>query len=74
MPPLFDIAETSGFYAQMSAVLAGFAFTAIVVLQTHPRTRGGPILLGFLTAFVALLLAALTYSVLAGETITNARK
>jgi hypothetical protein len=98
--PTVNIAATSGFYAQMTGLLAGFAFTAIVVLLTptqnlerkiienrSSRTLGdgkvltraeirandNGLMLALLAAFFALVIATLTYSLLAGETLPQAR-
>jgi hypothetical protein len=81
-PPAFDVAVTSGYYAAMAAVLAGFAFTALVMLLTptqveqrrsQPAYSGGDVFLAFMAAFVALIVSTLTYSVLAGEDVGSAR-
>jgi hypothetical protein len=78
----FNIAVTSGYYAQMTGLLAGFAFTAMVVLltpvQVGERASGGKakdngVLLALFTAFVCLVITTLTYSVLAGETAARGR-
>jgi len=67
--PVFDIAATSGFYAQMTGLLAGFAFSAIIVIlwlgKEHTRPKG--VILTLLSAFISLVLSTLTYSVLAGD-------
>jgi hypothetical protein len=79
---VFNIAATSGFYAQMTGVLAGFAFTAIVVLLTPTqateraatsRAKDNGVLSTLFAAFIALIIATLIYSVLAGETSEVAR-
>ena len=95
--PAFNVAGASGFYAQMTGLLAGFAFAAIVVLLTptqnaereiieHHSEQGSDdsqanitrvelkandngVMSALLAAFFALLIATLTYSVLAGETL-----
>jgi hypothetical protein len=99
--PAFNVPGTSGFYAQMTGLLAGFAFAAMVVLLTPTQnverkiveyasrdalreTRAGAagatarandngVFLALLAAFFALVIATLTYSVLAGETLPQAR-
>jgi len=99
--PAFNVAGTSGFYAQMTGLLAGFAFAGIVVLLTptqnvereniegrpnedsdggeadpikkEMRANDNGLMLALLAAFFALLIATLTYSVLAGETLPQAR-
>jgi hypothetical protein len=99
--PAFNVAGTSGFYAQMTGLLAGFAFAAIVVLLTPTqnleregierrsdkgfddskttairaeiKANDNGLMLALLAAFFALLIATLTYSVLAGETLPLAR-
>src|SRR5580698_2559783 len=81
-PPILDFATISGYYAQMTGVLAGFAFTALVVLmsptQVDERENQGNgkddgVLLTLFAAFIALLMATLTYSVLAGDNSSQAR-
>jgi hypothetical protein len=100
--PAFNVPGTSGFYAQMTGLLAGFAFTAIVLLLTptqnvqreiaeggtsrgsgqsgradattvETRINDNGLFLTLLAAFFALIIATLTYSVLAGETLPQAR-
>jgi hypothetical protein len=98
---VFNIPGTSGFYAQMTSLLAGFAFAAIVVLLTPTQNVGRQtladyrgkhagkhdsdtrqaettandrgLILALLAAFFALVITTLTYSVLAGETLPQAR-
>jgi hypothetical protein len=80
-PGLIDIAAISGYYAQMTGVLAGFAFTAMVVILSpaerdrigDEKQRNSGVLLTLFAAFVALLITTLLYSVLAGEKIQEAR-
>lgn len=81
-PGQANLAAVAGYYAQMTGVLAGFAFTSLVVLMTptqvDERGRKGigkenGVLLILLAAFIALLIATLTYSVLAGENIGEAK-
>lgn len=80
-PPLFDLASIAGNYGQMTGVLAGFAFTALVLLMTptqaaeragRQRHEGGAALALF-GGFVALVVVTLLYSVLAGDDATQAR-
>lgn len=77
-----NIAAIGGFYAQMTGVLAGFAFTAMVFLMTPTptneqglrnasRKNGIPLLL--FAAFIALIIATLTYSVQGGENVDLAK-
>lgn len=77
-PVQANLASIAGFYAQMTGVLAGFAFTALVVLMTPTQVgerrhrvvgKGDSVILSLFAAFVSLLIATLTYSVLAGEKI-----
>jgi hypothetical protein len=73
--PAFNIAATSGFYAQMAGLLAGFAFTAIIFLLSSPTLASSSkrqpeksgVVLTLFAAMVALVISTLTYSVLAGE-------
>jgi hypothetical protein len=82
VPPAFNISTTAGFYAQMTGLLSGFAFTAIVMLltptqveedRTHPQSRAGTVFLTMFAAFFALIVSTLIYSVAAGEVISQAR-
>lgn len=73
--PVTDVTQIAGFYAQMTGVLAGFAFTAMVVLlsptQVDERAEVGrkdeQVLAALFAAFIALVVATLNYSLLAGE-------
>jgi hypothetical protein len=99
--PAFNVPGTSGFYAQMTGLLAGFAFAAMVVLLTPTqnvereivegasgdksendladksrsaiRANDNGLFLALLAAFFVLIISTLTYSVLAGETLPQAR-
>lgn len=81
LPHLPNIAATSAAYAQVTGLLAGFAFTALVVLLTptqverRPRNRQqtGYLLTALFSAFVALLMTTMAYCLLAGEDVTAAR-
>jgi hypothetical protein len=79
---LIDIAKLSGFYAQMTGFLAGFAFTAMVVLLNpgaedkrtrDEKTPDNGVLLTLFVALTAMVITTLVYSVLAGEDIAEAR-
>ena len=80
VPSLPNIAATSASYAQMTGVLAGFAFTALVVLLTptqverraENKRQTGCLFTALASAFVALLMTTLVYSVLAGENVAVA--
>lgn len=80
VPSLPNIAVTSAGYAQMTGLLAGFAFTALVVLLTptqaehRPRDKqhSGYLFTALFSAFVALLMTTLTYCLLAGEDVAAA--
>src|SRR5690348_4243191 len=75
----FDVASTAGLYSTLAGVLAGFAFTTLILLVT---TRLGAesqedhfaaasrVLIG---SFIALVLASLDYAVLAGSTVSAGR-
>jgi hypothetical protein len=81
VPSLPNIAATAASYAQMTGVLAGFAFTALVVLLTPTQVerRAGNqrqtrcLFTALSSAFVALLMTTLAYSVLASEDVAVAR-
>ncbi|WP_045743892.1 hypothetical protein [Actinoplanes rectilineatus] len=71
-PFLFDLAVTAENYGQMTGVLAGFAFTALVLLLAPTKTvERAP--LALIGSFIALVLATLTYSLIAGDTAELAR-
>jgi hypothetical protein len=77
----FDVSATSGLYSTLAGVLAGFAFTALILLltprlsspiisseSTPPFTESfGDAIRILLTAFLALVLTSLNYAVLGGE-------
>jgi hypothetical protein len=81
LPSLPNIAATSASYAQMTAVLAGFAFTALVVLLTPTQAefraankrQAGYLFTALSSAFVSLLMTTMIYSVLAGENVAVAQ-
>lgn len=73
----FDIGQTSALYAQLTGLLAGFAFTALVLVATRfldqppldPAKKNAldqltPVLL---CAFIGLMASSLTYSVVTGD-------
>jgi hypothetical protein len=76
-----NVVAISGFYSQMTGVLAGFAFTAMVVLLTPTqvderrvsgRNESKEVLAALFAAFIALVVATLNYAVLAGESMADA--
>jgi hypothetical protein len=76
-PSHLNDAAVAGYYSQMTGVLAGFAFTAMIFLMTsaerieisrNPKVRYGAVILTLVAAFVSLLITTLTYAVLAGQT------
>lgn len=78
--PLVDLAAIAENYGQLTGVLAGFAFTALVLVltpsqasrrQAEGRDTGAP--LSLLIAFISLILTTLLYSLLAGENMDGAR-
>lgn len=77
-PHIFNIPETAGAYSQMTGVLAGFAFTGIIlILEPRTRPQNGappaqapntdPVIMPLIAALVSLLMSTLLYSILAGE-------
>jgi len=81
-PAAISIPTIAANYAQMSGVLAGFAFTALVLLLTptqvderisHRETQGRDIFLTLFSAFMALIIATLIYSTLAADNTPAAR-
>jgi hypothetical protein len=72
----FDLSAAAGFHAQLTGILAGFAFTSIVlILQNHKGSGRGTEagLLSFLSALITLLIAAFLYGIAAGEELTAGR-
>lgn len=76
--PPYDNAVVSGQYSTLSGVLAGFAFTALVMLVGQ-RNRDGSVPadrstkhgIGFmLAAFIGLGSSSLSYAVMAGDSST----
>jgi hypothetical protein len=66
----FDLSKAAGFHAQLTGILAGLAFTSIVlILQSSTLSgRGAEAgLLSFLSALITLLIAAFLYGTAAGE-------
>jgi hypothetical protein len=66
----FDITAVAAGYSALSGVLAGFAFTAVILplsLSRNSSRHFGPAMACFTAAFFTLTLAAIQYSVLAGE-------
>lgn len=66
----FDITSVAAAYSALSGVLAGFAFTAIILPLTLSRNTSrhfGPAMMCFTSSFFALLLASIQYAVLSGE-------
>ncbi len=82
----YDNAQVAALYSQLTGVLAGFAFAALVLVLTrrlegsetpshHSEGNGGVDgALGLLfSAFIGLALSSLAYAVIAGETTNPAR-
>ena len=66
----FDLSNAAGFHAQLTGILAGLAFTSIVlILQSSTLSgRGAEAgLLSFSSALISLLIAAFLYGTAAGE-------
>jgi hypothetical protein len=66
----FDLSNTAGFHAQLTGILAGLAFTAIVLILQSSTLSGRAAeagLLSFVSALVTLLIAAFLYGTAAGE-------
>jgi hypothetical protein len=66
----FDLSNAAGFHAQLTGILAGLAFTSIVlILQSSTLSgRGAEAgLLSFFSALITLLIAAFLYGTAAGE-------
>ena len=79
--PQSDIRTTAGHDSNLAAVLAGFAFTAVILVMQQTQGAGGPsssTLAGqatssFLVAFFGCLVAATLYAVVAGDVTLGAR-
>ena len=74
----FNYTATAGLYSQVAGVLAGFAFSAILLAITRNALRQDKKTLGravaaFLAAFFGLVLAAVQYAVMSGELIQPQR-
>lgn len=74
VPGDYDYAAAAGVYSNLAGVLAGVAFTALVLLATIASARrerpelSSATARSLLAAFLALAIASLNYSTLAGET------
>jgi hypothetical protein len=78
--PTFDASVTAGFYSQLAGVLAGFAFTGLILLitarlsvpagssPTTPTRHFSAATRVLVVSFIGLVLASLNYAVLAGDT------
>ncbi len=69
---MFDLSVTAGLYSQIAGILAGFAFTAILLPLAITRENDdvsdvGHAITAFTCAFFGLVLAAIEYAVMAGE-------
>jgi hypothetical protein len=77
----FDIATTAGLYSQLTGVLAGFAFTALIFLITVRMSSGANSVAAPLAdayrvlaaALLGLLLTSLNYAVSAGNRVAAGR-
>ncbi|GAA3539527.1 hypothetical protein [Kribbella ginsengisoli] len=80
----FDIAATAGLYSALTGVLAGFAFTALILVPSLVLSTGrrlGEEVAGHIadaarvlvSAFLALVLASINYAVLGGEPTSGGR-
>ncbi|HEY7222025.1 MAG TPA: hypothetical protein VH561_00150 [Micromonosporaceae bacterium] len=81
--PALDFVKISDNYAQLTGLLAGFAFAALVMVLTRRReaqdeshrlpATDGRVALALASAFFALTIATLVYSVMGGEDLKIAR-
>lgn len=76
----FDIATTAGLYSTLAGLLAGFAFTGLVLLLTSRMasqvtrpTAFADATRSLAGAFAALVLCSLNYATLGGETVSAGR-
>jgi protein-S-isoprenylcysteine O-methyltransferase Ste14 len=77
--PTFKITVTAGLYSQLAGLLAGFAFTALMLLATTRASTGkrnrafSDATRILVAAFLSLLLNSVSYAVLAGDPGTDGR-
>lgn len=76
----FDVIKASGSFANTAAVLAGFAFAAVVllaqserVIDESMRTAFGMMTTAFLIAFAGFIVSAVIYGLVSGEEILAPR-
>jgi hypothetical protein len=77
----FNVQAASGYYSQLAGVLAGFVFTAMILLLSNPpKVRGGTAgdgsavistpLLAFFVVLFQLIVASFSYAVVTGDSGT----
>lgn len=69
-PPFFSPIEAAGSYVGAATVLAGFCFTAVVLIVTLEQSRPGDFdraVVALLTAFLGLVLSGFLQAVVAGQ-------
>jgi len=78
--PTFKITATAALYSELAGVLAGFAFTALMLLATTQARQGedgggefSDAMRILVAAFLSLLLVSVNYAVLAGDPGTDGR-
>lgn len=70
--PIADIGALAGLYSQLSGVLAGFAFTALIIYLGRERDEPDPtglkraVSVALFSALTSLIIVAILYTVLAG--------
>jgi hypothetical protein len=80
----FNIAATAGYYSQLTGVLAGFSFTALIFLigirldsNRNGAVQAGdalaPSYMSLVASFIGLVLSSLGYAILAGATVSAGR-
>jgi hypothetical protein len=77
--PTFKITATAALYSELAGILAGFAFTALMLLATTQAREGArgsefsDAMRILVAAFLSLLLVSVNYAVLAGDPGTDGR-
>jgi hypothetical protein len=75
----FDVAAAASLYSQLSGVLAGFAFAALLVFlvsssgSTSAPSEGAAVATSLICALVALIICALLFAILAAEPAGSGR-
>lgn len=75
VPGQFDVVQVAGYYSQLAGVLAGFAFTALVLLLTsrlgqsdkeESQPNFASAVQVLIVSFIGLVMSSLSYAILSG--------